>query len=347
VALIGAVFIGCQHYDAIVFATNTQVGARVGVDTRQVPEVQVGYNRQEGAIVPLYLAEPDDRIGVFHPTITGILQHADERLEAAEQAISGSLPSTARESVQQAHTLIGEAQGLNQKSGTKKTKSASALLTRIAQRSAELAAQNPPRASDLAVLRSLIRVELDKPALLARFEEEAKYIGMHNEQLHTREDAYSVLATFKGGGTAKAKTGANGSPSAEGSGNIAQYFATGVAAQLLAAEGGAAAVSTAPSVADAAQLDRAYRQGLEQGKSQGEILTAAAGAIWIGDSATPAQRKAKAVAVLAGVKLGSGRQLDTFADALSNMGSEAQIRNALLPYNAQHERFEANLNSLN
>lgn len=59
-------------------------------------------------------------------------------------------------------------------------------------------------------------------------------------------DTYSVLATFSG--QAKGGTGAAaGGPHANGS--LAQYFATGFAARLLAEEGGAALVNTASTQA--------------------------------------------------------------------------------------------------
>src|SRR5581483_2738002 len=77
---------GCANHDMIVFATNTQLGARVGVDARQMPEIEVGYNRQEGALVPLYIAQTEDRVGPRHPTISGILQGASRRISEAKSA---------------------------------------------------------------------------------------------------------------------------------------------------------------------------------------------------------------------------------------------------------------------
>jgi hypothetical protein len=43
---------GCQS-NTLYFATNTQLGVRVGVDSKQIPEVELGYNRQEGVVLPL------------------------------------------------------------------------------------------------------------------------------------------------------------------------------------------------------------------------------------------------------------------------------------------------------
>ena len=57
-------------------------------------------------------------------------------------------------------------------------------------------------------------------------------------------DSYSVLASFGAEFSASANT------EAQAGGGLAQYFATGMAAQILAARGGAALVSTAQSAVD-------------------------------------------------------------------------------------------------
>jgi hypothetical protein len=66
-------------------------------------------------------------------------------------------------------------------------------------------------------------------------------------------DALSVLATFGADGSAGA-SGATGSPTASASGGIKQYFATGLAARILAQRGGAQLVSTAADSPDAGAL---------------------------------------------------------------------------------------------
>lgn len=60
-------------------------------------------------------------------------------------------------------------------------------------------------------------------------------------------DTYSVLATFSGSATGGAGSSVEGgtSPGAKASGSLAQYFATGIAARLLAQTGGASIVNTA------------------------------------------------------------------------------------------------------
>lgn len=62
------------------------------------------------------------------------------------------------------------------------------------------------------------------------------------------QDSYSVLASF--GAQFGGSVGADGQ---KASGGLAQYFATGVAAQILAATGGAAVVATGPSATEASK----------------------------------------------------------------------------------------------
>lgn len=67
------------------------------------------------------------------------------------------------------------------------------------------------------------------------------------------EDTYSVLATFSGNMSATAQ-----SPEAKGS--LAQYFATGIAARLLAQYGGAAVVNTGASETKSAAIGATAQQ---------------------------------------------------------------------------------------
>lgn len=57
-------------------------------------------------------------------------------------------------------------------------------------------------------------------------------------------DTYSVLATFSGQAGASAGAGGNETPGVKANGTLAQYFATGIAARLLAEHGGASIVNT-------------------------------------------------------------------------------------------------------
>lgn len=56
-----AVAVGCKHGNAINFVTNTQFGLKVGVNAEKIPEVQIGYNRQEAARIPVYLEQQSTR----------------------------------------------------------------------------------------------------------------------------------------------------------------------------------------------------------------------------------------------------------------------------------------------
>lgn len=71
----------------------------------------------------------------------------------------------------------------------------------------------------------------DEQAALAN----CKFVGVANGR---ELDSYSVLASFG------AKFDAKGAPNASASGGLAQYFATGLAARILAQRAGAAAVAT-------------------------------------------------------------------------------------------------------
>lgn len=51
---IAAILVGCGHGDAIIFASNKQIGIKVGVDSQKIPEVSIGYNGQDFALVPVH-----------------------------------------------------------------------------------------------------------------------------------------------------------------------------------------------------------------------------------------------------------------------------------------------------
>lgn len=138
-----------RHSNTMVFGTNTTFGVKVGANTGEVPEVVVGYDRQEAVIMPLVAN-------------TGSKENPNMLT-----------PCDLKEAV----TVQGE--------------------------------------SEFAI----------HPCSL---------VAVNGKAL----DSYSVLASFgaeydAGGGQA--------------TGGLAQYFATGVAAQLLAATGGASVVATGPS----------------------------------------------------------------------------------------------------
>lgn len=42
-----------RHSNTLVFATDTGIGLKVGQDANQMPSIEIGYNRQEAALIPL------------------------------------------------------------------------------------------------------------------------------------------------------------------------------------------------------------------------------------------------------------------------------------------------------
>lgn len=78
-------------------------------------------------------------------------------------------------------------------------------------------------------------------------------------------DTYSVLATFSGEASAS-------SQNPQATGGLAQYFATGIAARLLAQYGGAAVVNSAGKETSAAAIDAATKQVIDQKSKQIEVI---------------------------------------------------------------------------
>ena len=147
-----------KHSNTMLFGTNTKVGLDVGLDATQVPNITVGFRRQEAVIMP--------------------------------------------------------------------------LVANVAESDGDLIPCQLPRTEETDKVIHPCR-------LVARRYENNK---------RSAEDSYSVLASFG------AKFSANTDKSSTGAtGGLAQYFATGVAAQLLAAKGGAAVVSVGEAAKAAAR----------------------------------------------------------------------------------------------
>jgi hypothetical protein len=53
ILLLGGCAQMTRHSNMVVFGTNTSVGVRVGTSATSVPEVQLGYSRQEAVVMPL------------------------------------------------------------------------------------------------------------------------------------------------------------------------------------------------------------------------------------------------------------------------------------------------------
>ncbi|MEO1648913.1 MAG: hypothetical protein AAFR32_08855 [Pseudomonadota bacterium] len=157
-----------RHSNTMVFGTNTSLAARIGQSVAQVPEVSVGYSRQEAVIMPL-LANTGDRGGR-----NGVLSPCSALVAPTPTPTPTPPPTELPKTIEEPHPC--------------------------------------------------------------------KFVAMKTSSGDVSfQDSYSVLASF--GANIKARSPGDGTKNAEIGVGIAQYFATGVAAQLLAANGGAAVVS--------------------------------------------------------------------------------------------------------
>ncbi len=239
---------GCKHYDALVFASNKQVGVKVGVDSKQIPEVSVGFNSQDFALVPVYKAGVHDGLSGNHPVVAGVLRQAVKSLETAQGSFDTNAKMTAsgKDALQLADELIAVAIHESGTKGKTAYEDVDRLLQQLKKRSGQLIADADSKGqgeleNQIALLRQLIEVEVQKPTFIAEFKDNLKYVGEETGP-NNRKDAYSVFGSFRGRGSASSTTGTG--PEAKFEGGLAQFFATGVAAQILAQEGGAAAINT-------------------------------------------------------------------------------------------------------
>ena len=247
-ALIGSVVAlsGCapQHKDAILFGVNTQVGLKVGVDERQVPTAILGYNRQEAALVPL-LVYGDGIFKAAHRNLdtTTYLQLARDRFEKAENPAEKEKERLFTEGTKLVTLAYAAA---SQKSS--ETAETPVITPGLAELNA--LAQNP-NITEVTKYKLIAEAEIARPSTATRFLAEYKYVADYDGSKYS--DAYSVLGTFAGSakGTAKPATGGGG---VEATGSIAQYFATGIAAQNLSRT--PAAVNTAASAAVAENVTK-------------------------------------------------------------------------------------------
>jgi hypothetical protein len=234
-----AVFlVGCAGDKRIIFVTNTQVGARIGVDSRQIPEIVVGYNRQEAALVPIYLGGDEQGNGTFNPEYASLIEDARKRVVEAREANyddpkwkTGGGQKNVADVQADLQQIVDDAS---------KNKSSSLLLTKARDEAKRLAGSaTAPKAADYSKLLGYIDAELRRPYAAVQFDKEAKALGYFNSKTGDRVDALSVIGTFSGSGKGKSSTASG----VEAGGSIAQYFATGMAAQILAEKAGAAAIN--------------------------------------------------------------------------------------------------------
>jgi hypothetical protein len=233
---------GCSHGNAINFVTNTQFGVKVGVDAQSIPEINVGYSRQEAARVPVYWEqqEPKDGFPTSPPTVHSILMQVKARLAAQDDAVAKALMAEAMK--------MAETDGENQ----------SLLLVDINSKVNGTINGETERKT----IMGLIDAEIGKIATFNAFYREAKFEGEWTPTTHgnSSRDALSVLGTFSGSGAGSSKDG-------DAKVSLGQYFATGVAAQILAYRGGAATVNPgAQSPSDV--TDERIEQLMDMGREQ-------------------------------------------------------------------------------
>lgn len=167
-----------RHSNTMVFGTNTSLAARIGQSVAQVPEVSVGYSRQEAVIMPL-LANTGDRGGR-----NGVLSPCSALVTPTPTPTPTPPPTELPKTNEQPHPC-----------------------------------------KFVATNTSLGGISF--------------------------QDSYSVLASF--GANIKARSPGDSTKNSEIGVGIAQYFATGVAAQFLAANGGAAVVSVSQGATESAK----------------------------------------------------------------------------------------------
>jgi hypothetical protein len=323
-ALAAILLTGCAHNNAINFATSTQFGVKVGVNAEKIPEVQVGYNRQEAARVPVYLEQEKGAAGkTSNPgdaSANAVLRAAqtflnDSRTKDAAVAAIKSLEGTLDKSLKTNSiykSLFDEAKGTNARVG---------------------------------LLNIYIQAALDLPTEIQRFHEQGKFIGTREGEKSA--DAYSVLGTFSGAGAGSLITN-----SAQL--RISQFFATGIAAQELARAGGAATVNPNAKSPEALSVDeRAKEREFGRQIAEGSAaLDEVANKIY---SAPPpagdelkAQRKNTASRALKDCTLpivnGKQSTLEEEAKRFSEMTALAAVRNRLRNhYRGQGQRMLDNL----
>lgn len=307
---------GCRHGNAINFVTNTQFGVKVGVNAEKIPEVQIGYNRQEATRVPVYWEQKEGANATVRsePQITVLLKEAQAALAQKKDG--------------QANLLIADAKSeISKAKGT----TVSPVFNLIAKTANKRSYEDDERQH----LASLINAELALPVEIQQFIEQGKFIAEHGP--NGIKDAYSVLGTFSGSGSGSASSTVNGNV------KVAQFFATGAAAQLLAQTGGAALVNPGappPSTFTEDQRKAAEKLGTEQHETLGRVAKFVFGSV--GTVQTDIDgRKTRGLKVLENV-IKDDVEKDTFATTLSKADSEAAVQKKLVHFHGKADLMEAN-----
>jgi hypothetical protein len=305
-ALAAILLTGCRHNNAINFATSTQFGVKVGVNPEKIPEIQVGYNRQEATRVPVYLEQEKGAAGkTSNPADASI----NSILRNAQKALAADSSSNAVKTVTDAIVRLS--------STLDKTLGSNPIYRELITESKKGESANP------VVLKLYMQAALDLPTELQLFHEQGKFIG--TRQGDNAADAYSVLGTFSGDGAGSASTNSARV-------KIAQFFATGIAAQELARAGGAATVNPNAKSPETLSVDERAKER-EIGRRQVEqanALDAVTEKIWGSDRDTEKNRTARAKKALEnGIRLPDGVNADSEASLMLKKKSKAALRNIL------------------
>lgn len=306
---------GCRHNNAINFATSTQFGVKVGVNAEKIPEVQVGYNRQEAARVPVYLEQDKNTAGPAttpgNASVHALLRQAQILLQSTDANVQAK----------GAKLIVGLQQGAGRSLGTN-------LVYQLAFAEAAKSLNTSGPQPDPLLLNACIQAALDLPVETQRFHEQGKFIA--TRQGDNAADAYSVLGTFSGDGAGSLSTNS-------GRLKIAQFFATGVAAQELARYGGAATVNPNANSPATLSLDERIKErkiGRAQQQASDGLTQLATHLANISD---PARRAAEVGRMMAGLTLADGDSVDDRKKAIAPPADAARIRQELDTYSRPEE----------
>ena len=295
---------GCSHNNAINFATSTQFGVKVGVNADKIPEVEIGYNRQEAARVPVYLEQDGKpaKSTLSTPEIHVLLKQANELLKSNEEA-----------SRQRGITIL-----TSLKNRVEKGIGTNLVYSLLFEAASTTTASDP---NSTKGLQDYIAATVALPGETRQFFEQGKFIGKREGERY--EDAYSVLGTFSG----LASGASSNAPNAKL--KVSQFFATGIAAQELARYGGAATINPGaqpPTTLSATERAKEREIGRQQ-VEQANALDAVSTKIW--SAKDPKQRERLAKSALDQVPLPDDADIESEAAKIARQGSERALRNYL------------------
>ena len=152
-----------------------------------------------------------------------------------------------------------------------------------------------------------------------------------------------MIGTFSGGGAATStSTGTTSGPQAQVKGRIAQYFATGIAAQLLAEKGGAALVNSAAPPAssgvDPKEVEKVKQDTLTAIENADKVAT------HVFKGADETERKKLLTTAFEGIPIGDNEQStrEMHLTALAKIPDKDKLKNKLVNSYSRHVGQMAN-----